>query len=55
MDDKDKRMLDIAKKWEDYLFRLDENERKEVFINRDKYWEEFSKFENNFLKEHFDK
>ena len=54
-DEKEKQMLNIAKKWDEYLFRLDEEERKEVFRNCDKYWIEFRKFEEIFFEEQLKK
>lgn len=54
-DDKEKEMLNIAKQWDDYLFKLNEEDRKEIFRNQDKYWTEFQRFEKIFLDEKINK
>lgn len=54
-DEKEQQMLDIAKKWDEYLFKLSEEERNIVFRDCDKYWIEFRKFEKMFFEEHIDK
>ncbi|MFA5048292.1 MAG: hypothetical protein WC516_04710 [Patescibacteria group bacterium] len=54
-DEKETQMLSIAKKWDEYLFRLSEEDRRELFKNRDKYWFEFQKFEKVFFEEHINK
>lgn len=54
-DEKEQKMLSIAKKWDEYLFKLSEEERKAVFRDRDKYWSEFQKFEKIFFEEHINK
>lgn len=52
MDEKESKMLNIAKKWDEYLYGLEKDEREEVFKDRDKYWIEFRKFEKNFFEEY---
>lgn len=54
-DEKEQQMLNIAKKWDEYLFRLSEEDRKAVFKDCEKYWTEFRKFERIFFEEHINK
>lgn len=51
----EKEMLNIAERWDKYLFELSEEERQEVFRNQEKYWTEFKKFEKMFFDEKINK